>query len=114
MQITVFNGSPRGAKSNTKILLEHLMQGYRSETDADVEIEVHYPPAEDERAQVIRFLNHTHADADGIARLRVPYATSSANGDGVVRSARWKCGTQEGELRIDEADVLEGRTLLLP
>jgi asparagine N-glycosylation enzyme membrane subunit Stt3 len=79
-----------------------------------VEIEVHYPPAEDERAQVIRFLNHTHADADGIARLRVPYATSSANGDGVVRSARWKCGTQEGELRIDEADVLEGRTLLLP
>ncbi len=50
MKITVFNGSPRGAKSNTKILLEHLLQGYRSETDADVEIEVHFLNRRKQRA----------------------------------------------------------------
>lgn len=42
MKITVFNGSPRGAKSNTKILLAHLLEGYRSVAGADVEVETHF------------------------------------------------------------------------
>lgn len=40
MKITVFNGSPRGGKSNTRILLEHLVHGYQSVREA--EIHVHF------------------------------------------------------------------------
>ena len=29
MQLAIFNGSPRGAKSNTKILLEHFQTGFK-------------------------------------------------------------------------------------
>ena len=32
MKLTVFNGSPRGKKSNTTILLEHFLKGFM-ETD---------------------------------------------------------------------------------
>jgi len=42
MKISVFNGSPRGAKSNTKILLEQLLAAYQNECDAPVELDVHY------------------------------------------------------------------------
>jgi NADPH-dependent FMN reductase len=42
VKLTVFNGSPRGRKSNTRILLEYLVGGVRAGADPEVEIELHY------------------------------------------------------------------------
>ena len=40
MKLTVFNGSPRGRKSNTRIVLEHFLKGF-SETEGNKH-EVYY------------------------------------------------------------------------
>ncbi len=42
MKLTVFNGSPRGRKSNTRILVEYLVEGYRTVAGPGVEIDLHY------------------------------------------------------------------------
>lgn len=39
MKLTVFNGSPRGRKSNTAILLEHLLKGFMEIEDNSYELE---------------------------------------------------------------------------
>lgn len=80
----------------------------------EVEIELHYASEEGDTVQIVHFVQRSLAEADGVAKLRIPYATTSPNGTGTARSARWKSGAIGGELRIDETDVLEGRTLLLP
>jgi hypothetical protein len=52
------------------------------------------------------------ADGEGIARLRVPYATRGTNGDGVATApARWLCGERRGEVDIPEAAVLSGEPI---
>ena len=38
MQLTVFNGSPRGKKSNTKILMDHFIRGMNQDQENEVEI----------------------------------------------------------------------------
>lgn len=38
MRLTVFNGSPRGKKSNTKIMLDKVLAGYQEESEAEVQI----------------------------------------------------------------------------
>lgn len=38
MRLTLFNGSPRGKKSNTKILLEHFTNGFTSDEENQFEI----------------------------------------------------------------------------
>jgi hypothetical protein len=50
--------------------------------------------------------------ADGLARLRVPYATDAPNGDGIVVSATWRLGDREGVLDVPESRVLRGGALL--
>jgi hypothetical protein len=48
---------------------------------------------------------------DGIARLRIPYATVGANGDGRVEKASWRFGASRGPLAVTEAAVLGGASL---
>lgn len=38
MQLTIFNGSPRGKKSNTTILMDHFVQGMNASSDHDISI----------------------------------------------------------------------------
>jgi len=38
MQLTIFNGSPRGKKSNTKILMDKFLEGFNSENNNKVKI----------------------------------------------------------------------------
>ncbi|MFN8176380.1 MAG: hypothetical protein U0167_00475 [bacterium] len=55
------------------------------------------------------------AGPDGLARLRVPYATEAPNGDGVADGpAAWRLGKTAGQLRIPEAAVLSGGVLRVP
>ena len=39
MKLTVFNGSPRGKKSNTAILLEHFLKGFMETEGNSYELE---------------------------------------------------------------------------
>ena len=38
MQLTVFNGSPRGRKSNSKIVLDHFLRGFEAASENSYEI----------------------------------------------------------------------------
>jgi hypothetical protein len=38
MRLTVFNGSPRGKKSNSKIVLDHFLEGYDTKADNSYEL----------------------------------------------------------------------------
>ncbi len=55
------------------------------------------------------------ADASGVARLRVPYATQGPNGDGWVPAgaATWSFGGREGPLVLSESAVRDGATVLV-
>jgi hypothetical protein len=58
--------------------------------------------------------DRAETDRDGVARLRIPYATDSANGDGrAAGPARWRLGEREGELVVPESAVLEGEVLAI-
>jgi asparagine N-glycosylation enzyme membrane subunit Stt3 len=60
------------------------------------------------------FQRRALAGDDGIARIRVPYATLSANGEGIVGESRWNFGPASGALAIAETDVSEGRVVRVP
>jgi hypothetical protein len=83
----------------------------------ELSIPVRYPKARRE----LTWRGRARAGADGIARLRVPYATvapagGAANRDGWVSpgAARWSFGPATGPLAIPEAAVLEGATVRVP
>jgi hypothetical protein len=43
-----------------------------------------------------------------VARVRVPYATDEANGDGLAKGpAHWRLGRRAGEVTIPERDVMQ-------
>ena len=50
---------------------------------------------------------------DGLARLRVPYASDDSNGDARVVRATWRVGQRGGELRLPGRAVLEGGAVRL-
>lgn len=52
-------------------------------------------------------------DAQGLARVCVPYATDARNGEGQVTHARWSCGTRSGALTVPESAVRTGSTVVL-
>ena len=61
---------------------------------------------------VLEYRASAAADAQGIARLRVPYAAPGANGDGVARAPlAWSFAGRRGALAIDAADVMRGATV---
>ena len=65
---------------------------------------VHYPSVD----YRLVWSNEAVAGADGVARVRVPYATDAANGEGVAAGpAIWRFGGREGEVAIPENVVQE-------
>lgn len=74
-------------------------------------IELDYP----ERERVLVWTRAAEVDGDGVARVRVPYATEEANGDGVARGpARWSLGPRAGTLAIEGRAVLDGTQVTVP
>jgi asparagine N-glycosylation enzyme membrane subunit Stt3 len=74
-------------------------------TELRVRIEVGYAAGRHE----LVWTRTAVADAEGMARIRVPYATESPNGDGVAAGpARWRFGGREGTIAIPERAVIEG------
>lgn len=82
-------------------------------TPVRIELDLVYP-----LRYPVRFRVKTMTDEAGVARVRVPYATTGRNGDGHVRrdapAARWSVGEASGVLSISEEDVLGGRVLRIP
>jgi asparagine N-glycosylation enzyme membrane subunit Stt3 len=59
--------------------------------------------------------SEARAGSDGHVRLRTPYCTEAANGDGVpVGSLRWRIGGRAGELVIPARSVETGASVKLP
>lgn len=54
------------------------------------------------------------ANSEGLATLRVPYGTISANGDGQAIRASWRMGNAQGSLSIGEQAVQSGLVVSLP
>lgn len=74
-----------------------------------VEIQLAYPRAR----RNLRWVGTAIANDQGVATLRVPYATSSSNGDGQVTGATWSMGSIRGPLTVPEDSVLHGKAVLL-
>ncbi len=75
-----------------------------------VTLRISYPEA----GYQLVFQRRSLAGADGIAHVRVPYATLTANGDGVPGESRWSLGAKTGTLAITEADVIGGHVVRVP
>ena len=78
-------------------------------TELRVEIELDFPSAGFSYEHVAT----ATANENGLAELRVPYATEVANGDARVRSARWSLGDRSGSLAITAAAVSSGSPIAL-
>jgi len=88
-----------------------LRAGAEPDAELVVTVEVSYPS----RPRPLVFTARARADADGVARVRIPYCTDGANGDGVATGPlRWNLGERAGERHLSAADVLEGREIVLP
>jgi asparagine N-glycosylation enzyme membrane subunit Stt3 len=78
--------------------------------ELEVQIAVEYPRAQHR----LVWTDRARADAEGVARLRVPYATAGPNGQGRATSAQWSIGGRSGALEIGERAVLAGEVVALP
>lgn len=66
----------------------------------------------DEVTYTVRWLRHATVDDDGLARVRVPYATDARNGDlRPLGRVRWKHASGSGTLDVPESAVLSGATI---
>jgi hypothetical protein len=90
MKLTVFNGSPRGGKSNTKVLLEHFLNGY--ESDPGNTYELFY----------LNRLNQTERFVDAFANAKVvllahPLYTDAMPGmvKGFIEELEPLCGRED-------------------
>jgi hypothetical protein len=75
-----------------------------------VRIEIEYPRA----SYRLVWSDSARPGADGVARLRVPYATTELNGQGRSVSATWSIGGRSGALALSAANVLTGDEVTLP
>ena len=76
----------------------------------EVQLEVTFPDS----GLRLLYSDRAVAGADGVARLRVPYATDAPNGDGrVAPGAAWRVDGRSGPLRIPEAAVQSGSIVTL-
>lgn len=74
----------------------------------EVELTLVYPG----RDEPLLFRGAATVGADGLATVRVPYATDRPNGEGVARTQLvWRIGTASGELDVPEKAVLAGSSL---
>jgi hypothetical protein len=70
-----------------------------------VQVDVRYPPA----GFQLSWRGEGAAGADGVARVRVPYATDAPNGDGVAAGpAHWSMGVRAGRIAVPERAVMSG------
>jgi len=67
--------------------------------ELEVTITVRYPSHE------LTWADRAAVGTDGLARLRVPYATTEPNGDGRAVAAEWRIGDRSGVLPISAAAV---------
>ncbi len=75
-----------------------------------VELELRAPGL----AAPLRFTAAAEPDADGVAHVRVPWATTSPNGDlQAAGPLRWTLGGRPGTADIGEDDVREGRRVVV-
>lgn len=74
-----------------------------------VRIRVRYAKAK----RALTWSDRVQADGSGVARLRVPYATTAPNGDGWVSAeeAKWSFGGREGRLELSAEAVLSGESV---
>ena len=57
----------------------------------------------------LEWTHSARAGADGVASVRVPYATDAPNGEGAAApAASWRMGARSGEVVVPEAAVREG------
>jgi len=75
-----------------------------------VRVVVQYPRA----GRSLVWSDRALSTADGVARLRLPYATSEPNGEGRCVEATWSFDGRSGPLAVTESAVLEGETIVLP
>lgn len=58
------------------------------------------------------WVRSARAGADGVARVRVPYATDAPNGDGAAAgAAAWRMGAREGTVAVPARAVEDGGTV---
>jgi len=77
-------------------------------TELSARVWIEFPRA---RFQIL-WRDSARADSSGVARLRIPYATEVAAGDGMARGPlQWTFGGRQGDLSIPESAVLGGATL---
>lgn len=75
-----------------------------------VELELEWPGV----AEPLIYRDRATVDANGLAQLRLPYATDGSNGDARLRGTpRWRLGEQSGELRVPGSAVTSGSSTKL-
>ena len=60
MQLTIFNGSPRGKESNTKILMDHFARGFTQGNENRIEV-IYLNKTQDTDKHLEKFKNSRHA-----------------------------------------------------
>jgi asparagine N-glycosylation enzyme membrane subunit Stt3 len=79
-----------------------------------VQLEIDYPGPRRLEGRSVRYYDRVAAGEDGVARLRLPYATLAPNGQGRVgASASWRFVDSQARLEVSERAVLEGETIRL-
>jgi hypothetical protein len=77
-------------------------------------LEVHLPVRYPRAGYELEWFGEGAVGEDGLARVRIPYATESPNGEGIAtRPARWRIADRSGEVDIPERAVRERGTLRL-
>jgi hypothetical protein len=77
-------------------------------------VELEYPGGGGRERRSLRYYDRVTAGADGVARLRLPYATLAPNGEGrVTTPASWRFVDSHAPLEVSERAVLEGETIRL-
>lgn len=79
--------------------------------ELSLELELVFPVAD----KSLRWRAASIADAQGVARVRVPYATDGAFGEGRARGGvNYRFGSRSGQLDIADAQVRAGDVIALP
>jgi hypothetical protein len=76
----------------------------------EVRFDVEYPSTE----RKLLWSAGATADDQGLARVRVPYASDAPNGDALVGPVHWSLGPRAGTVEVPTEAVLAGGEVVLP